>query len=96
MKIEAKLMKTLSTSDINTMLQSARNSYAVRPDMPVSTAVTWGLNVVDRGHTAIWGTLPVGGALRRLDFTAIWGTCGIEAPGRYANANAGTSSPCWK
>jgi hypothetical protein len=81
---KAKLMKNLSTSDINPMVLSTMNNAAVRLAMPVSTAVIWGANVGPGANSAIWGTSAVGGANKRQDFSAIWGTSGIWAPMQQA------------
>ena len=80
MKNEAKLMKNLHSSDINTMVLPAMKDAALWLSMPVSTAVIWGIHVSPSVNTAIWGTLAIGGGSRRQDFSAIWGTAGIWTP----------------
>jgi hypothetical protein len=80
MKNEAKLMKNLHSSDINTMVLPAMKDAALCLSMPVSTAVIWGIHVSPSVNTAIWGTLAIGGGSRRQDFSAIWGTAGIWTP----------------
>jgi len=77
-------MKRLYTSDINTMLQSTTMSNAaVCLALPV-TALIWGMDVHASAGTAIWGTSAIGGASRRQNFSAIWGTCGRAAPPQHA------------
>jgi hypothetical protein len=83
---KAKLMQNLQSSDINTMIQSTMNNAAVRLAMPVSTALTWGANVGPGVDSAIWGTSAAGGANKRQDFSAIWGTSGFWAPMQQARA----------
>jgi hypothetical protein len=82
---EAKLMKNIKPSDRSPMVLSAVNSTAAVNNaaslaMPVSTALIWGREAVAGANTAIWGTLGRGGATRKQDFSAIWGTSGISAP----------------
>jgi hypothetical protein len=86
MKDEAKLMKNLRSSDINTMLQRSMNAPAVRPETPLTTALIWGLNISPAPDTAIWGTAPVEGTNHKQNFTAIWGTLGTWAPHQQAGA----------
>jgi hypothetical protein len=80
MKNEAKLMKTLSSSDMRPMVQSTVKNAAVSLVAPVSTALIWGFDAVPGANSAIWGTLAIGDAVRRQDFSAIWGTSGIWTP----------------
>jgi hypothetical protein len=94
MKYEAKLMKNLRSSDINTMLQRSMNVPVARlqkprlekprPEKPLITALIWGLNISPAPDTAIWGTAPVGGTNHKQNFTAIWGTLGTWAPQKHA------------
>jgi len=70
-------MKTLNSSDMNVMVLSTMTNAAVRLEIPVSTAVTWGAPVLP---PAIGGTATLGVSDRRQDCSAIWGTAGIWTP----------------
>jgi hypothetical protein len=81
---KANLMKNLQTSDRSPMVPFNVNSASASLAMPVSTALIWGRDAVAGANTAIWGTLGIGGATRKQEFSAIWGTSGIWAPMQHA------------
>jgi hypothetical protein len=67
MKNQARFMKNMDSSDINSMVRPSLNIAAVRPAMPVNTS-------------PIWGTYAIGGTGRPPVSSAIWGTCARSAP----------------
>jgi hypothetical protein len=84
-------MKSLKSSDMNPMVLAIMNNTTLGRSTPVSTALIWGLNVFPGASTAIWepaalGCPERGGVNRRQHCTAIWGTCGVGAPLRPAEA----------
>ena len=81
-------MKNLKLSDINPMFASTSNHTAARLDMPVCTALIWGYQAISSANSAIWGTVAADSVVRKQDFSAIWGTCGVGVPmGRAGTRN---------
>ncbi|HTW66415.1 MAG TPA: hypothetical protein VME17_17450 [Bryobacteraceae bacterium] len=78
-------MKTLKSSDLNTVVLNNMNSTvnyygAVRLAAPLTTSAIWGFDASAGAESAIWGTLPAQPAQASPPSSAIWGTRSFRRP----------------
>jgi len=76
-------MKTLRTSDMNSMIPFPLTNVGVSFAMPVSTSEIWGINVLPSvsldTNAVTWGAGSVSGTNTTHRCNAIWGTRGRSA-----------------